>query len=335
MLTRFTRIFILLMAGSLSLSPAKEGSKNKPLEAVDRPGVLWNDPADIASRDLFYGSGGESDAPPQGKFTFLKEDLDGTSPKFDVRDENGVKWKVKMGIEARPETAASRIVWAAGFFTNKDYFVPGMQVQDLPPRLHRGQELVGADGLVLNVRLKRIDKNEKKIGIWSWHDNPFYGTRQWNGLRVVMALINNWDLKDENNAVYQDGSRLIYMVSDLGASFGTAGRTWPSYRAKGDLQSYLTSRFIRHDRNDEVDFQTPARPRWVLFVNPKEYFGRVHLEWIGRDVPLEDARWMGQLLSHLSQKQIADAFRAAGYSSEEVASFSQILSGRIAALTDL
>ena len=43
--------------------------------------------------------------------------------------------------------------------------------------------------------------DEKKSGTWSWHHNPFVGTREFNGLRVMMALLNNWDLKDENNAV--------------------------------------------------------------------------------------------------------------------------------------
>ena len=28
-----------------------------------------------------------------------------------------------MAVEARPETAASRLLWAIGFFSNEDYFV--------------------------------------------------------------------------------------------------------------------------------------------------------------------------------------------------------------------
>jgi hypothetical protein len=62
---------------------------------------------------LFYGSGGK-DLEPRGPFTFVKEDLDGSNPKFVATAENGVKWKVKLGAEARPETAASRLVWAVG-----------------------------------------------------------------------------------------------------------------------------------------------------------------------------------------------------------------------------
>ena len=34
------------------------------------------------------------------------------NPKFNVVDEDGVKWGVKFGNEAKPETAATRLVWA-------------------------------------------------------------------------------------------------------------------------------------------------------------------------------------------------------------------------------
>lgn len=329
---------ILLTAGMLwpcQAGDARNAKKAGTAPMVDRPGMLWQNPADIASRDLIYGIGGRQDAPPEGKFTFLKEDLEGTNPKFDVKDQNGVKWKVKLGLEARPETATSRLVWAAGYFTNEDYFVPELHVEGMPARLHRGRKLVGADGVLHNVRLKREDKSEKKIGNWSWRQNPFTGKRELNGLKVVMALVNNWDLKDVNNAVYQDGANLVYMVSDLGASFGSAGRTWPYYKSKDNLEQFQKSRFIRGTTAAAVDFQTPARPRWMLLVNPKEYFMRVHLEWIGRNIPREDARWMGQLLAKLSPRQIGDAFRAAGYSAQEAEALSRVLASRIASLNDL
>lgn len=330
-------IAIFLVAGVLGVCPAGEAKREKKSkdEPVDRAGILWQDPADIASRNLFYGPGGKNDQPPVGKFTFLKEDLNGTNPKFDVRDANGVTWKVKLGIEARPETVADRIVWAAGYFDNEDYFVSDLKVEGMPARLRRGQEMVAPDGSVPNVRLKREDQGDKKIGTWQWRRNPFAGTRQLNGLKVVMAVLNNWDLKDENNAVYKEGDRIVYMVSDLGASFGTAGRTWPAYKAKGYFPSYAKSRFVRKTTAEAVSFETPARPRWVLFVNPKEFFMRVHLEWIGRNVPRDDARWMGQLLGRLSTRQIGDAFRAAGYSPREVTDFSRVFEARVAALNDL
>ena len=298
------------------------------------PAILWSDPADIESRDLFYGCGGSGHV-PRGTFTFVKEDLDGTNPKFVVKDEDGVRWKVKLGIEARPETAASRIVWAVGYRADEDYFVPDLQVRGMPARLHRGQKLVGPDGSVHNVRLKRMSDYEKKIANWRWRYDTFTGARELNGLKTLMAVINNWDLKDENNAIYREGDERVYMVSDLGASFGSAGRSWPGGKAKGNLDTYRRSGFIRRVTPATVDFQTPARPRFVYLVNPKEYLSRVRLEWIGRNVPRADARWIGRLLARLSPQQIRQAFRAAGYSSQEVDEFASVVTRRIAELTEL
>ena len=102
--------------------------------------------------DLVAGSGGKGHEPGT-HFTFIKESSDGTSPKFDVEDENGTKWKVKLGAEVKSETAATRLVWAAGYFVDDDYYRPEIHVQGLK-RLARGQEFVSGD-TVTDVRLER------------------------------------------------------------------------------------------------------------------------------------------------------------------------------------
>jgi hypothetical protein len=192
-----------------------------------------------------------------------------------------------------------------------------------------------------NVRLKRhVKREEEKLGNWSWRQDPFTNTRELNALRVAMALLNNWDLKDENNKVleYKDhgeGPEQIYEVSDLGASFGTNGRKRSRAVSKGNLQSYSRSQFITKVTTEFVDFKTPSRPAFVLIVNPREYISRVHLEWVGKHIPRSDARWLGELLAQLSPEQIRDAFRAAGYSPEEIEGFSKIVQGRIVQLREL
>src|ERR1019366_4422227 len=103
-------------------------------------------------------------------------DTNGTSPKFDVRDEEGVRWKVKMGSEARPETVASRLVWAAGYFTNEDYFLADLRVGEMPAHLKRGRKLVASDGSMHAARLKRHLEDQKKIENWSWRNDPLTGT---------------------------------------------------------------------------------------------------------------------------------------------------------------
>ena len=298
--------------------------------------ILWRQPTDIASRDLLNGVGGRAHAPKSTTFTFVKEDLDGTAPKFVVKDDDGVKWKVKLGAEAKPETAATRFLWAAGYFADEDYFLPTLRITELPSHLHRGQNLVGPEGTVHNARLKRELPDGAKGGVWRWKRAPFLGTREYNGLRVLMAVINNWDLKDVNNGIYQTPDKeQVYSVHDVGATFGTTGFVLKLNKSRGNLKAYERSRFITKTTSRKVNFATPGRPTfWVVF-NPPRYFLRLSLRSIGRNVPREDAKWMGDLLGGLSPQQIRDAFRGAGYSPEEVEGFARTVEGRIAALRAL
>jgi len=53
--------------------------------------VIWRDPGPMASLNLLYGAGGKGHAPnPRGTFSFLREDPQATSPKFEVVDAQGV-----------------------------------------------------------------------------------------------------------------------------------------------------------------------------------------------------------------------------------------------------
>jgi hypothetical protein len=265
--------------------------------------------------------------------------MDGTSPKFVIHDENNVKWKVKMGHEVRPEIVASRLVWAVGYSTNEDYYLPELHVEGMPDHLRRGQQFIAPQGTAHDVRLKRYLEGEKKVDIWKWSDNPFSSTRELNGLKVMMALINNWDLKDVNNSIYyekhpddSDAPERIYMVSDLGASFGTTGVSWRRAGTDGDLRFYSSSKFLLKVTPTYVDFATPSTPFVLDLFYPIDFFPRVHMRRIGRRVPREDVRWITQFLAQFSPEQIRDAFRAAGYAPDQVEGFAQVVEKRITEL---
>jgi len=339
--TKARGVTLFLFIGILTI-PALAGVKKKLPGQEETTGakaaVLWREPADIESRDLFYGPGGKEHE-PHGTFKFVKEDMEGSNPKFVIEDQDGMNWKVKLGAEARPETVASRLLWAAGYFANEDYFMPVLQVENMP-RLKRGQHFVHSDGSLHNVRLKREPKDTKKIGIWAWREDRFTDTRELNGLRAMMALMNNWDLKDSNNSIYEqpgpEGKERVYMVSDLGATFGTAGPSWPQSVSKGNFESYVHADFIENVKSSEVDFRNPSPPMFLSFlVRPNEFSERRAIAHLGKSIPRADARWIGQILSRLSPKQVRDAFRAAGYSDEDVEKFSNVLLARIAELSEL
>ena len=337
------RVIVFLLAFAVSDIPGASKSGKPGVADLGHNAIatLWRDSSDTPSLNLIYGSGGE-DHQPRPPFTFVEEDPEGSNPKFDIRDQDGVKWKVKLGAEVRPEVAASRLVWAAGYFTNDDYFLKDLPVQGLPSHLHRGQSQIGPDGAFHNVRLKRSIKDQKKIGSWQWGSNPFLDTREFNGLRVMMALLNNWDLKDINNTRYEN-KRLddsgaieqIYVVSDLGASFGTTGIKVPVDGAKGNLEAYKRSKFITNRAPDYIDFGTPGTPALIETFKLPMFLHRIDLRWIGRHVPRADAKWIGQVLGQLSEDQIRDAFRAAGYADSEVNEFAGVVQSRIAELNAL
>jgi hypothetical protein len=114
-------LVLMLLTLSVSLTAQKKGKDKEKEGAPNLPEVIWRDPGDIASLNLIYGAGGKEHAPdPAGKFTFVKEDMEGTSPKFDVEDDQGVRWRVKLGQEPQSEIAATRFLWAAGYFVDED-----------------------------------------------------------------------------------------------------------------------------------------------------------------------------------------------------------------------
>lgn len=284
--------------------------------------VLWREPTDIESRDLFNGPGGAEGAPdPKAKFTFIDRSQSGTSEKINVDDDRGRKWQVKFGAEARPAPTASRIVWALGYHVDTDYFVKRTHIEG------RG----GFD--VWDVRFKRRDDGYKEAGIWSWHSNPFSGTKELQGLKVLMALINNWDLKEDNNKIIQpskksggDRNETIYYVSDLGATFGKTGsaiRKIPGFQnapagTKGEAGPYSDQVFINGVSNGQVVFNYKGKDRKAL-----------------EGISVEHARWMGNLAGRLSDNQLSDAFRAGGFNERETTIFVRAVRARINELKNL
>jgi len=333
-------------------------------------GDLWHDPGEISILDLTFGCGGKERAPRlDATYSFLKEDLRGTSTKFYVKDDRGVEWLVKVGDEARSETAATRFVWAMGYFTDEDYFVGELHVAGLT-KLHRHSKSIHKNGTVTNARLKRSQKGQKKLATWAWDDNPFLGSKELNGLRVLMALINNWDLKTVNNKIYAakqgreapetdrqheslgDGSRAVetdvvssastnvtqdnvhYVVSDLGASFGRTGAFFS--RSKGNVKDFAKDPFIRAATPQTVDFVMRTKPGGIVGrFKPHYYQERIEMANVVHHVPRAHAKWIGSQLARLTPQQIRSAFLAAGFTPREIDGYTKVLTERISELNAL
>jgi hypothetical protein len=301
--------------------------------AAALPERIWQDPGDAALLDLTYGAGGKAHAPdPAGTFTFVSEDLGGSNPKFVVTDGQGVEWKVKLGHESQSETAATRFLWAAGYFVDQDYYMAELTVKGMPT-LQRGRDLVSPTGTVEGARLERKPKSVKKLGDWDWFANPFTGTRELNGLRVMMSMVNNWDLKQVNNSIYAVNGERRYVVSDAGATFGHTGNALQ--RSRSVPKDYESSTFIAKLHPGVVDFELNSRPMFLYAVAVSNYRERAKMEKITQDIPRADAKWLGRRLAALTDSQIRDGFRSAGYGPADVEILTRAIRKRIAALEAL
>jgi hypothetical protein len=300
---RFKRLslfaFIIILVASAPTFSQKKESKKKAAEGAP---VLWQEPSDIESRNLLLGAGGEQMKPALEKVTYLEDKKGGYSTKYRVRDAAGNEWIAKIGKEAQPDTAANRLVWAVGYVTEIAYLVPRLTIE--------------GKGTFDNVRLEARPKNVERVGDWSWEDNPFKGTPQLQGLKILMVMINNWDMKDENNQTLAmsneaTGAReLRYIISDLGGSFGKTGGIIS--RSRNKPSDYVKAKLIESVKGNRIDFNYGGKNK-KLFEN----------------ITIEDAHWLAALLTRLSEDQIRDAFRAANYGPAEVEALSGAFRARV------
>ena len=272
---------------------------------------LWQPPADIRSSDLFLGPWGASCAPdPSATYTFVSPKKHGVNPGMVVRDDRGRVWHVKQaphnsqGAEGPVEVVLSRVLSAVGYHQPPVYYLPSFRLAD-----GSGTHVVPGGRFRLN------EASLKAQGPWAWRQNPFIGTRPYEGLLATLLVFNSWDLKDSNNTIYevrQNGQvGRWYVVRDLGAALGESGRLAPR---RNNIDKFERQRFITGVTNGFVDFTyhgwQPALVRHAITV--------------------EDVQWATGLLASLSDRQWQDAFRAGGYPSELSARFIQKIKANLA-----
>ena len=157
-------------AGTAKSAPAGQATKTSIAE-------LWVQPKNIAERDLLLGPGGPKDMPSKDSvYTVVGQDSTGNSFGYDVTDEQGRTWDLKVGIEAQPEVVASRVLWAIGYHQPVMHFLPAWKKK-------------GADAMPQSSARFRLQSDHKSEADWSWQTNPFSGTRQMKGL-LVANLVN-------------------------------------------------------------------------------------------------------------------------------------------------
>ena len=279
-------------------------------------GELWQEPWDLERRDLFSGPGGPGLLPRQTTFTFVARDTSGWSPGFDVRSSNGLDWSVKLGPEAQSEVVSSRILWAIGYHQPPTYYLTEWM-------------LIGAEsGPQPSGRFRPSLQGQEVVGDWSWHENPFVGSRAFGGLIVANLILNSWDWKTSNNKIYAldepvNGVRRWFVVRDLGASLGRT--TYPTM-----LKWFRLRGFGQGTRNDLEGFEAQGFITDVGEDSEPDFDYRGIYRDVIDTVTLADVRWTCALLRRLTDEQWRDAFRAGGYNPEQTSRYVAKIKAKIA-----
>jgi hypothetical protein len=337
---RKATVVLLLVFGLLVSAPVMAQKKENEVKAAGVP-IIWLDPGDVSKRDLRYGSGSASLA-PAAPFTYVAEESTGESPKFRVTDARGDTWVVKLGVEAQAETVASRLIWAVGYFADEAYYYDRVEINNLPT-LSRGQNFVESKRFVRGARFEPKRKNVDRGDNWDWEANPFLKTRELDGLKVMMVLLANYDNRVANNKILtaQNDQGVLearYVATDVGATFGKVGGMG-SKRSKNSLADYRENKFILGVENGFVKFDFETKPKgmgkFASFFKPSYRSSQAKKQRAMENITVENARWIGSMLSKLSDDQLRDAFRAANYETQTMEGFIQTIRERVNQLNRL
>lgn len=313
---------------ALKTTPATEVNKPAPPKEEPppppKPGpTVWRDPGKVERLNFTYGAGGQDKA-PQPPFTFVEEDTGGSNPKIKVKDAAGREWGVKWGSEVNAEVFATRLVWAAGYYVEPAYFVASGKIVGIS-KLERAKKYVGSDGSFKDARFELKEKGIKKFNQkegWRWDDNPFIGTKELNGLKILVMLTSNWDSKDQrdtnrgsNTAIFKVAAtgEERFVVTDWGGSMGK----WGNYfsREKWDCDGFAKQNreFIISARDGQVEFG---------------YKGQ-RTDDIKRNIRLSDVKWLVQYIGRISDDQLRAGLRASGADATDIECFSKAVRERL------
>jgi hypothetical protein len=107
-----------------------------------------------------------------------------------------------------------------------------------------------------------------------------------------------------------------YIISDLGATFGKTGNFIT--HSRNEPEKYVKTKFVEKIEGDRVKFDYNGKNTGLF-----------------DSITIEHAKWIGDLLSQLSDQQIGDAFRAANFKPEEIAVLTAEVRDRISQLAAL
>jgi hypothetical protein len=297
-----------------------------------RQAVIWRDPGSISARQLEAGPC----APPAPPFHFVEEHDTGSQPCVSIRDRAGHEWRVKWGHEVHTETFGTRLAWALGYFAEPTYFIASGTIEGAR-ELRRAKACVDDQQRFVDARFELsepgVERHFDAHG-WAWHDNPFVGTHELNGLKILMMLMSNWDNKDvrdvargSNTAIFEypvkaAGSRRAekearYLIIDWGAALGAWGSNILQ-RGRWDPEAFAAQNelFVTGVNGDLVQFGYQGQRTPDLTEN----------------ITRADVAWFCRIANRITDDHLRAVLKASGATLEETELFTAALRARLAQL---
>ncbi len=265
---------------------------------------------------------------PVPPFRFLEEHHTGSQPCVAVRDARNRRWRVKWGYEARPEAFAVRIAAALGYFAEVTHYVAEGIIEGASG-LSRARDCVQEDGTFTEARFELEDRSVRMLfneHSWAWDDNPFVGTSQLNGLKIVNMLLSNWDTKDRrdvsrgsNTAIFEYRTsrwsrEACYLITDWGGAMGRWGTNVVS-RGRWDPEGFEAQ---------TAHFVTGVRDGWVNFGYQGQRTGE-----IARGISVADVAWFYEYARRLTLASVRTGLLTCGATEEEATRFAAAIIERV------
>jgi hypothetical protein len=286
--------------------------------------VIWRQPGAITALEVGAGPVRGPEAP----FHFIEEHDTGSQPCLSVRDAAGRTWRVKWGQEVHTEVFGTRLAWALGYFAEPSYFLASGEIEGAKD-LRRARACIDERQRFTNARFELDEHGVVKhfdAHGWAWHDNPFVGTAELNGLKILMMLMSNWDNKDvrdvargSNTAIfeYRTNTRELearYLIIDWGAALGAWGNNILQ-RGRWNPEAFAgqNAQFVTGVTDDVVQFGYQGQRTADLTSH----------------ITREDVRWFVRNARHLTDDHLRAALKASGADREETDLFTASLRARL------
>ena len=240
--------------------------------------VIWRDPGDVARADMADGPGGV-DGAPAAAVPVHRRALDRIAavrlgPR---RARPPLAREMGQRSAVRELRGSARV--GVRLFRGDDLLHRSGDALRARQGLQRARACIDEDCRFADARFELDDPAVRKMfeeHSWAWNDNPFVGTPQLHGLKVLVMLLSDWDTKDRRDVARGSNTAIFehrvsrwrrearYLITDWGGSMGRWGSNIVT-RGRWDPEGFAaqTPQFVTgvDGRPGPVRLRRPAHRR--------------------------------------------------------------------------